>query len=77
MATAGDEYIGIAELDAGRFRVLDNRSHPVGTAPTIAEAETLLRRTPSHRVRRGVTRTSAPIRARRPEPASRFPKNEE
>jgi len=53
VATADDEYAGIAELDNGRFRVLDSRSHAVGTAQTIAEAETLLRRTESHRVRRG------------------------
>ncbi len=53
VATADDEYGGIAELRDGRFRVLDSRSRAVGTAPTLAEAETLLRRTPPHRVRRG------------------------
>jgi CspA family cold shock protein len=46
----------MAELDGGRFRVLDGRSRPVGSAPTISEAEALLTRAPhshSHRVRRG------------------------
>jgi len=56
VATAHDEYAGIAELLDGAFRVLDDRSHSVGTAPTLAEAETLLRRTTTHRVPRGAHR---------------------
>lgn len=56
VATADDEYAGVAELDNGRFLVLDNRSRPAGTASTIAEAEALLRRAPSHRVRRSAHR---------------------
>lgn len=54
VATTDDEYAGMAELDDGRFRVLDARSRAVGAATTLAEAEALLRRPQHpHRARRG------------------------
>jgi cold shock CspA family protein len=62
VATADDEYAGVALLEEGAFRVLDGRSLNLGTAPTIAGAQALLRHpTTDRRTLRGGPRRPRPI----------------